>query len=119
MHKAMRGARSTLRSTDREAADLLTKVIESRTPDDTKMDEEYLHHVHRAMIAARSKAYSTDEQAADLLDVVHNIPHGLLGKHYDWEGWYAHLPEELRRHEDKYLTGFRKYSGMLKLNTPE
>lgn len=112
--KALRGVRSTLRLNYPEYVHHITALIEMErgTFDDSQV---LLLKAHQVILDARDAVYRKDPEASNLIDVVHNMPYGLLGR-FDgkstWD-WRAPLQDAFRYHKQHYLSGLRKYTGVL------
>lgn len=111
--RALRGARSTLRVNDTIHAATISEIIDlpRGNLDEVQM---FLLKAHQVILECRDAAYQSDLEAASLLDAVHNIPYGLLQRFDGIWDWKEVLPDLLQQHESTYLSGLRKYSGMLK-----
>lgn len=110
--KALRGARSTLRSSYPEYVIGISEVIElpRKTLDQIQALLIKSHHV---IVDGRNDVYEKDQEASNLFDAIHNIPYGLLGRFEGGWDWRESLPAILREHEKNYLNGLKKYTGML------
>ena len=105
LERALRGARSTLRETDPDATKRITVLIEN-------LESLSLREIYLEIIELRNETYRGSREASDLLDAVHNLPNGLAGIHDGKWDWKTPLWDGLEDHEEKYLGGLRKYSGL-------
>ena len=110
--KALHGARSTLKFTMPEYAAKMTELIEMPRENNDQI-YKFLIDSHEVVIDARNSVYKNDEEASNLLDCIHNIPYGLLGRFEEKWNWKESLPPLFSRHEKDFLSGLKKYSGLL------